>query len=399
MRKISRSDVLKLVLVLAFVGAIGASLGAVGRFTPTHAIVEPVYCGACHTDQVRELNATTHLPHFASAVFDNAKKASAGGDYAAELTTAEAVSGGCMMCHNTWNNRERLYVAGYNLTQNGTTKDFKLAYNDMTFDPAGLVTRYNVAVSATLPQYIRLGTAVGTITVTVQDPGTSGLVAGSKLIVASDYNLNGTTGIDLIAGTNTSALSTGTGTVKITYKVTTAGTATVSYKTLWGDLSAVSPATGFFQDDITNKPSCANLEKGSCHVIEEAVGFAAANVMPENVGAVGSGNGIYFQHDMAYTSAEYAAKQVKLCGACHTQKLPPMTPDGEPIRLNAGALPQVIRLSHGNVTFETNVSATSNDWAHRQVQCVRCHGHAGIGTLEEGITGVRSNTNGTNPDQ
>lgn len=404
MRKINRSDVLKLVLVLAFVAAIGASLGAIGRFTPTHAIVEPVYCGACHTDQVRELGATTHLPHFANAIMENAEAALAG-NHETEITTAEAVSGGCMMCHNTWNNREKIYVAGYNLSLDGNG-DYKLKYNDATWKSDGTITRYDVLVNVTAPSdYVRLGTDVTSIKVYTQDPGSADpAVVGDggiatkytkALVLGADYSAN-TTGITFLAGgTISGALAAGSGSVFMTYK-TTNGT-TVSYKKMWGDLSANSPSTGYFFNDITGSPSCGNLEKGACHAVEVSIGRAAANTMLENLGGTGSGNGVYFQHEMAYTSAEYAAKQVKLCGACHVNKLPPMTADGEPIRLDSTDVPQLTRTSHGAVTFETNISTVSNDWAHRQVQCVRCHGHAGIGTIEEGITGVRANTNMTGP--
>lgn len=394
MRKINRQDVLKMVLVLALIGGVGMSMAAIGRFTPTHAIVEPVYCGSCHPDQVRELNATTHLPHFTNAVYTNAEAALAGSS--SEMTTAEAVSGGCMMCHNTWDNRDRMYVAGYTLVENMATGDYVLTMNDQTWKNDGTVTRYDVAVNVTnattgLPedQKIRLGTGASSIKVYAQDLGTGyagSLTAGTQLILNTDYALDGTTGIKLTStAANMTDLTASHGAIKITYKVSNP---TVSYKQMWADLSAISPATGYFQDDTSGKPSCGNLEKGSCHIVQRSVGFAAANTMAETKSGLGSGNGVYFQHEMAYTSAEYAAKQVKLCAVCHSQKLPPMDADGNPMRQDRDTAQVFYGSSHGNL--QTNTSIVSSDWAHKQVQCIRCHSHAGIGP-EDGLTGVRSN--------
>lgn len=391
MRKINRTDVLKLVLVLAFVAAIGTSLGAIGRFTPTHAIVEPVYCGACHPDQVIELNATTHLPHFAGAIYEEAEAIAAGSS--AEITQAEAVSGGCMMCHNTWANREKIFFVGYELAE--VNNNSKVTYNDVNVKNTNDAVLYDVPVSLNSggTQEIRLGTTVTAVKVTVQDPGSSGVDINTPIINTSD-GTNVT--LDSAADTNLTALnaSTGAGTVKITYKVSTG--ATKSYKDVWGALSALSPRDGFFFNDRTNAASCGNPEKALCHAVETIAGKNMMNQMLENTAGglgkqSGSGNGIYFRHEMAYTSAEYAAKQVKFCGVCHVNKLPPMTSDGEPIRQNLANNAVVIRVSHGEELLNTsNVTTTSPEWAHRQVQCVRCHGHAGIGSLDEAITGVRS---------
>lgn len=400
MRKINRTDVLKLVLVLAFVAAIGTSVGAIGRFTPTHAIVEPVFCGSCHPDQIRELNATTHLPHFAGAIIEEAEAIEAGGT--GVVTQAEAVSGACMMCHNTWANRDKIVVNGYNLLSDidtGFGVQTKLTFNGngVGFNPrqsggtsnAKTATAYDVAVTSTT-QKIRLGSSVSAITATVQDPGSSGLAAGTKLNATVDYNLNGSVGIDLLNSTNVSVLN-GTGALKIVYTVS--GEAK-TYKEVWGALSALSPQPGAFWDDSakasTDTASCGNPEKGLCHIVEVAVGKSTKNQMQENNlgsggSSSGSGNGIYFQHEMAYTSAEYAAKQVKLCGVCHVNKLPPMTPEGEPIRQEIGA-EAVYRYSHSAVLINTtNDTIISPDWAHRQVQCIRCHSHAGIGGEYAGV--------------
>lgn len=383
----------KMVIAVLIVASAGLAVASIGRFTPTHAIVEPVYCGACHPDQVRELNATTHLPHFAGAIYEEAEVIMAPGE---SITQAEAVSGGCMMCHNTWANRDQIWLSGYNLstytTAAGST-EYVLKFNDVVATNTSSSTQYDVLVNSTSNPtgYIRLGSNVTGIAVTVQDPGTSGLAAGAKLIGGgSDYSLNGTTGISLVySGANTTLLN-GVGSIKIAYKPTGADVKTASYKEVWGALSAVSPAKGTFYNDVSGAKTCGNLEKGMCHAAETAVGQAAGGKMPENQQGV-SGAGVYFQHEMAYTSAEYAAKQVKLCAVCHVEKLPPMTADGEPIRQDVtSGVPKVVRYSHGTLLLDTNISLVSSDWAHKQVQCIRCHSHAGIGP-EDGLTGVRSN--------
>lgn len=399
MRKINRTDVLKLVLVLAFVAAIGVSMGAIGRFTPTHAIVEPVYCGACHTDQVRELNATTHLPHFAGAILEEAEAIEAGGKKV--VTQAEAISGGCMMCHNTWANRDKIWLQGYEIIDGSNDNgQYKLKINDINFKPTTDAVQYDVAVAlkgSPAKQYVRLGTNVNTIKVLVQDPGTSNVSIGTQLnLTAGEYSLNGTTGIDLLDVGSVTPLN-GTGSLRITYKVGVSNGATVTLKHAWGELSARSPNAGSFWNDVEGKDTCGNSEKGVCHAVEVAVGKNLKNQMAENqVGVdpltgnaiqLGSGNGIFFQHEMAYTSAEYAAKQVKFCGVCHFNKLPPMTAEGEPIRQDLANDQVVLYPKYGLNT--TNVTTISADWAHKQVQCIRCHSHAGIG-FEDALTGVRS---------
>lgn len=386
MRKIKKSDVLKLVLVLAFVAAIGVSLGAIGRFTPTHAIVEPVYCGSCHVDQVRELNATTHLPHFAGAIYEEAEAISAG--TSAEVLQAEAVSGACMMCHNTWANREKVFVNGYEIVTNVSgTGEYQLKINDVGFKSTNDAIQYNIAVTAP-NQTIRLGDNVSTVKVFVQDPGTVSSLAYGERLYPPDYTSN-TTHVVLGNTGNITDLASGDGTIYITYKVNNGNVSNL--KEVWGDLSALSPTPGAFYNDQSGSNTCGNPEKGFCHAVETAVGKNMKNQMAENlIPNGGRGNGIYFQHEMAYTSAEYAAKQVKFCGVCHFNKLPPMTADGEPIRQDLPNDAVVIRVSHGTEILNTqNLTTISADWAHKGVQCVRCHGHAGIGPLD-GLTGVRS---------
>lgn len=390
MRKINRQDVLKIVLVLALVGGVGMSMAAVGRFTPTHAIVEPVYCGSCHPDQVRELNATTHLPHFMGAIYEEAEAAAK--PRTSSITLAESVSGGCMMCHNTWNNRDKIFVKGYEIVENVSgTGEYQLKLNDVGFGNENTNTLYDVAVvvpAGSSIQTIRLGSNVNNIKVTVQDPGTSTVYkAGASVKQSGNYTLNGTTGIDLlISGPVIAELNATGGALKIVSNVNNGQT--VDFKTLWGDLSAMSPTPGVFYNDQSGKNTCGNSEKGACHIVEVATGLNMVNKMAENKQGV-SGSGTYFQHDMAYTSAEYAAKQVKLCGACHINKLPPMDANGEPIRQDITDTPKVWRSSHGTI-YETEITTISSDWAHKGVQCIRCHGHAGIGP-SDGLTGVRSN--------
>lgn len=363
---------------------------SIGRFSPTHKIVEPVYCGACHTDQIAELNATTHLPHFAGAIYEEAESIEAGG--AATVTQAEAISGGCMMCHNTWNNRDKIYVNGYSLTTAETVAgtQTKLSYNDVGFNPdpvkgkAGTMYDVPILLNGTGMQVIRLGTSVTGVKVVVQDPGTSGVTAGRTITntsTTSSVILDGSADANLM-------LLNGTGSVKITYTV---NGAVVSFKTMWGELSALSPQQGVFYEDsaaaITGTASCGNVEKGMCHAVEIAVGKNTKNMMQENNlgtggASSGSGTGVFFQHEMGYTSADYQAKQVKLCGVCHVNKLPPMDANGEPLGLMIDGV-KVIRSSHGTEILNTTISVTSSDWAHKKVSCISCHAHAGI---KSGVT-------------
>lgn len=322
----------------------------IGRFTPTHNIVEPVYCGSCHPDQVRELNETTHLAFFSGELYSIAQKALTGTDI--RFTDEQAISGACMMCHNTWNNRDNIYIAGYKMS-NQADGSYQLIYNDMTYSRDGTVTMYDVPVNGI--NTVRLGTKVTVLKVLVQK-GPASLPPGSVLNAPADYILNGTTGIDLVrsANNNIQILKNLDGLIKIIYKVVDPTTSTVTYKQMWGDLSAISPSTGYVYNDIKGENTCTNLEKGSCHVISSAIAYALAaeKINGQNNGP--DGKSILFQHNMAYTSADYQARQVKMCGVCHTQKLPPMTSEGEPIRVSA------------------------SDWVHASEQCVKCHSHAGI---------------------
>lgn len=300
-----------------------------GRFSPSHTIVKPVYCGTCHPEQVIELGKTTHLAEFSKAVYNTAKKTLSNDE---EFTEEQAIAGACMMCHGAWNNRDSIYIAGYDLSQQAN-KEYRLTYNDITSSREGIITMYDIPVNDLAAT--RLGSNVIVLKVAVQS---GDLPYDSVLINNMDYIINGTTGIDPLPSNNISILKNSNGSIKITYKVVNQVT---SYKQIWADLSAISPSTGYVYSDIEGKNTCGNLETGSCHFISSAVAYALADNTP------------LFQHDMAYTSTEYTAKQVKLCGVCHTQKLPPMTADGEPI-------------------------TARSEWAHSGVQCIRCHAHAGI---------------------
>jgi hypothetical protein len=393
--KYNKSTIATILIMFAVLAGIGAAVGQIGRFTPTHAIVMPVYCGACHPEQIAELNATTHLVHFASGVLGDTNNMNAP---AAPITSAEAISDGCMMCHNTWDNRGKIFLTNASVSQITTTGlngtpivSTQLSYNDVSVLPTSASTLYNVAVSlgATGTQVVRLGGNVSSIVVTVQNPGTSVVPAGTVI--------NGTTSgtgvtLDQAVDTNLTALnaSSGAGTLKITYK--TGGT-TMSYQDAWGQLSATSPQAGLYFSDQSGKAGCGNQEKGLCHAVEITVAKASVKLMPDNYAgvngtALGGGIGVYFNHDMSYTSEQYAAKQVKLCGVCHVDKLPPMDALGNPIPNTLGTIAIKSKLLD-----TTNITVTSPAWAHAQVQCINCHAHAGIGSVAAsagGLTGVTS---------
>ena len=155
----------KITIAILIVASVGLAMASIGRFTPTHAIAEPVYCGACHTDQMAELNSTTHLAHFSQAIYDVAEQVGAGGTL--EMTTAEAVSGACMMCHTTWNSRSMVYVNGYSLATNvndssgNATDNYRLTFNDIVLSKTNSSVMYDVFVNITAGnQFVRLGTNI-----------------------------------------------------------------------------------------------------------------------------------------------------------------------------------------------------------------------------------------------
>lgn len=106
-----KRPILILVSIILIVGMAGVGAAAMpGRYVPTHKITEEVYCGSCHEAQVQELNETTHLAHFTGTLESRTGE---------ELSSAGAVSGGCMMCHNNWDKRERLYVKNWTIQDTG----------------------------------------------------------------------------------------------------------------------------------------------------------------------------------------------------------------------------------------------------------------------------------------
>jgi hypothetical protein len=395
---------LKTLVAIAIISAIVFAAPTIGRFVPTHKIVEPVYCVACHPEEGNELTATTHLSHFSKAVQDITTEFGA----TKKISDAEAISGGCTMCHNYWDNFKWFGVTNVAIVPIEID------------DPEPLTDIYGNDVSP-----YGLG-STQSFSFRIQEmPDTSKVPAGVTGGVEPWK-----AGID-------------------TYQYTdAAGVTHTRLDYVWSALSALSPGPVAFEllsDDqsgavpgsVVVAEGCGTAEKGLCHAAEQAVALAAVNKKLEfpdqsNVGndlngdgdttdpgeeavvmgdldgdAIADageglgGNGVFFQHEMAYTTAQYAAKPVKLCGACHVFKLPPMTWGGEPwagteIRDlsdngfidgsvqgadpfgftptydQTGTLNFVYKLASFNTAYKTP------DWAHSMVPCMRCHVHAGI---------------------
>jgi hypothetical protein len=392
MRKINRQDVLKLVLVLALVAGIGFAMGSIGRFVPTHKIVQPVYCGSCHPEQVEELNETTHLGDFAERI----ERAVEETNPTLEKSAAEYVSGGCQMCHNYWDN----------------------------FKWFGLK---NVAVDVVEGDVPALGM--------IQSEGNPTDIYGNAV---SPYGLGSTksyvmnvTGRRYDSATYPSnwnsivvAWPAGLDVYQYTYGNTTYSR--LDY--VWSRLSALSPGpVGFRVLNGTNPAGaalagCGTAEKGLCHAATDAVALSmlgakrefpefpnlatngsngtVSGINPQNMTTL-TGSGVFFQHEMAFTTAQYAAKPVKICGSCHVFKLPPMRWGGEPWAVKdvwdysngnyPNSDPFGFRPTYNDLTGEANVEShvgtqtkefnvmfRTPDWAHSNVPCIRCHVHAGI---------------------
>ena len=454
MRKINRMDILRIMLVLTLVAGAGLALGSVGRFTPTHKIVEAVNCISCHPEQAEELSATTHLTHFAREVnnfyFDNTGY---------QLTDAESITGGCTMCHNYWDNM-KWFGSNYFIVEPYDFDNPEPIYDNEPYTgtgsggtyygvsgyPAGAIGQYldpdkatdiygnavsNYGLGSTVTYLMRLGHVepwtVGIDEYTYQSVGTDG-------VISADDETN--------------------------YRV--------DY--IWSALSSISPGPAAFVEidpgvdgaygtaDDTVIEGCSNAEKGLCHIAAEAVALSANNQKLEaiptadvgNDGVLGTaddgcgldgvcgpdpvtginddpimsgrGNGVFFQHEMAYTTAQYAAKPVKLCGACHVFKLPPMVWGGEAwasmdIKYASSMVRAGPNTDRNDVdeptalfteadqyadpfgfapTYNDNTGEFHNingrapdresfdiryrtpDWAHMNVPCIRCHSHAGI---------------------
>ena len=385
---------LKALVAISVIAAILFAAPTIGRFVPTHKIVEPVFCVACHPEEGAELAATTHLAQFTAEVQDAT-------DVLGEpISEAEAMSGACTMCHNYWENFKWFGVTNMNLLEVETDSP------DPVTDIYGNdVSPYGLA-------------STQTYSLRIQKTSDTNALEGVEPWKA---------GIDTYFYTD----ADGTNHTRLDY--------------VWSLLSSKSPGPVVFEivdeDGIGIDDGCGTAEKGLCHAAEKAVALAAMNKKLEfpdqyNEGdqnggtgeltytydpdtsdsfVVGdtngdgfatpgegvSGQGVFFTHEMAYTTAQYAAKPVKLCGACHVFKLPPMTWGGEPwagadIRDFSddknlqgsvpstdpfGFTPTYDQSGYINFTYSGdnfNVMYRTPDWAHQMVPCMRCHVHAGI---------------------
>ncbi len=364
MRKICRTDVIKIMLVLALVAGTGLAVASVGRFEPTHMITKEVYCGSCHPEEVQELNTTTHLNNFASDISTMAQNSGV------NLSSAQTVSDACEMCHSFWDNFPNIGVSNFSVNQSQRNVLLLTDIYGNTVSPSGLATTYAYNI---------------TITAASGSGGTGGFGApnDNNYIVATPWQA----GIGTYEYTNA---TTGTTYDRLDY--------------VWSNLSSISPmpATYRFVDPTnpTDIAGCDSAEKGMCHIAKSAIVQAELGHLPEA--------STLFRHEMAYTTDQYAAKPVKICGACHVDKLPPMTWGGEPwsqgviqaASANNGSAPllgannnpydpfgfQPAYDSTGfaNVNDPTispaNMAVTykTPDWAHANVPCIRCHEHAGI---------------------
>jgi len=416
MRKINKTDVAKIMLVLALVAGIGLAFGSVGvgRFTPTHMIVKSVYCGSCHPEQVQELSKTTHIQDFSRDIEYAAYKATSdvNGNNGTYLPAAEAVSKGCQMCHNYWENFKWFGVR--NFTVSSIENDNPNV--GQVFD--GATDIYGNAVS---PYGLGSTTSYMANVSSIND----------KIIYHRNMPLDvepWTAGLDTYYWNDT---NTGTKHYRLDY--------------VWSQLSALSPGPVGWQvlgQVSTKTQGCGSAEKGMCHlaigaVVSEAIkqeipeypngtnytndswsyynnaNRPATALGAENAVAGTVGGGIFFTHEMAFTTAQYAAKPVKICGACHVFKLPPMKWGGEPWAIsdietandNNGTVqpntdPFGFGPTYNDLTGEglinskgLNTSAPNwpeasqyafrvafktPDWAHANVPCIRCHVHAGV---------------------
>lgn len=136
-----KRPILLLVSVMLIVGMAGVGAAAMpGRYVETHAIDRPTYCGACHPAQVEELSKTTHLEYFANDVSEYYEEGAE--DYKGSgenMSMAEAVSGGCMMCHSGWANRENIHFKNPNINDSTASYD---AIVISSSDPGANYTSY-----------------------------------------------------------------------------------------------------------------------------------------------------------------------------------------------------------------------------------------------------------------
>lgn len=370
---------LKALVAIAVIAAILLVAPSIGRFVPTHKIEQPVYCGSCHPEQVAELAETTHLGDFARDVSDAARPT--------QLTAADAISKGCQMCHNYWENFKWFGVRNFVIDNveidepNGYYIDQLEGVNKPTDIYGNAVSPYGLGSTQS---YVGNVTAVST----------------NWYHDAQRSVEPWTAGLDVYQWTNS---TTGTKYTRLDY--------------VWSQLSALSPGPVAWRImNITNPAAvngCGTAEKGLCHAAVGAV-TASKREFPEFPAGSNNtlgGSGVFFTHEMAFTTAQYAAKPVKICGACHVFKLPPMRWGGEPwaevdVRSASenngevefdqttdpfGFAPRYNDLvgeglveAHRTKTGPTGsqevfrVAFRTPDWAHSNVPCIRCHAHAGI---------------------
>jgi len=386
---------LKTLVAISVIAAILFAAPTIGRFVPTHKIVEPVFCVACHPEEGAELGATTHLPHFTKAVQDITTEFGA----SKTISEAEAISGGCTMCHNYWENFKWFGVTNSNIVE--VELDSPEPIRDIYGND---VSPYGLASTQSFSWRIQERPDATKVP--------AGVTGGVEPWAA---------GIDTYFYTD----AAGVNHTRLDY--------------VWSELSSKSPGPVVFEvlkeDGSGIAEGCGTAEKGLCHAAEQAVALAAVNKKLEfpdqrnegnqltytydadtsdsyivgdlngdgiaDPGEGVSGQGVFFTHEMAYTTAQYAAKPVKLCGACHVFKLPPMTWGGEPwagadIRDFSddknlqgsvpstdpfGFTPTYDQSGYINFTYSGdnfNVMYRTPDWAHQMVPCMRCHVHAGI---------------------
>jgi hypothetical protein len=281
-----------------------------------------------------------------------------------DIPAARVISGACTMCHNYWENFKWFGVTNYslNVVELDNPTPPKDIYGNYV-SPYGLASTKSYVMEAT------------------QD--------GNGKIVSP-----WTAGLD-------------------TYQYTDVNdTVHTRLDYVWSNLSAVSPGPVLFND--TSVPSgCGTAEEGLCHGAVDAVALSFEDLKPDfpefpnGTNVTSAGAGVFFTHEMAFTTAQYAAKPVKICGACHVFKLPPMQWGGEPWAITDvkyasanGALGQAavvssdvdnpfgFRPSYNDLTGEVSfnnldgqelfVRFRTPDWAHANVPCIRCHVHAGI---------------------
>lgn len=365
---------LKALVAIAVIAAILFAAPSIGRFVPTHKIVQPVYCGSCHPEQVEELNETTHLAGFA---LDIEEAIEARGE---TIEAARAISGGCTMCHNYWDNFKWWGVKNFavdtveiddpSITETGIQMPTDIYGNAVS--PYGLGSTESYVMNISI-------TRNASLWYEATEPWTAGLDV---------------------------------------YQFTDAGGKHTRLDYVWSKLSSLSPgpvgvryvgAAGFAK-------SCGTAEKGLCHSAVDAVALSSLDKKkefpewPNASNKTFTGAGTFFQHEMAFTTAQYAAKPVKICGACHVFKLPPMKWGGEPWAIDdvytfsqnyaaagghqaaPGSLdptdPFGFRPTYNDLTGEASVfddhgkwfdvKFRTPDWAHANVPCIRCHVHAGI---------------------